>query len=448
MKHILSITLCTLCVIYTHAAEPRHLSLQECRELAVESNINLKSSNERIEASRDILSAYKSNHLPNFSLNGNFLYSTTSFDYAIKGGQLPLFNMDGTPMAGFAYMPDIAFDVEVGSIYSVGAQVTQPIYLGGKISNAIKLARIGISISELSEERTYREVILSIDEAFYNVLKVSEMVIAAHKYQNVVEEFHRQMTNGYKSGMRHRNDLLKVEVRLNEAKLLTQKAENGLRLAKMNLCYNIGLPLSTTNISVNDNFDTELIIDPSNLDISARPEYEMLQKQIEAKELETKITRSDFLPSVSAIASYGYGNGLKLNGNKIVNNATFNGGVIMSVPLFHWGEGRRKSSAKRREVTIAQYEFEDLSQKMTLELMQAINNYEDATLKVALTQTSVTQAEENMRLCENQYNAGMETIADLLEAQALWQKAMSDLTEAHAAQRIAYTTYLKCRGDI
>ncbi len=442
------LTLLALCcsAIPTLAAET--LSLERCRQLAVENSKKLNSRDEKIEASKDLLSAYKSNYLPNFSLSGSYLYSTISFSETITGGNLPLFNLDGTQMAGFAYMPDINYELEVGSIYNVAAQLTQPIYMGGKISNAVKLAHIGVSISEMDRVKSESEVIISADEAFYNLLKVSEMLLSANKYQEVVEEFYRQMTSAYNNGMSRKNELLKVEVRLNEAKLLTQKAENGVRLAKMNLCYAIGLPLSTTDITLVDDFDSLHMVDPTELDVTSRPEYAMLKSQIEAKELEAKITRSDFLPSVSAIASYGYGNGLKINGERLVSNATFNGGVMLSVPIFHWGEGRRKSSAKQREVSIAKNEFEDYTQLMTLELMQAINNYEDATLEVALTQNSVVQAEENMRLSENQYHAGMETLADLLEAQAMWQKSMSDLTEAHAAQRIAYTLYQKCKGEL
>ncbi|MFR9594286.1 MAG: TolC family protein, partial [Rikenellaceae bacterium] len=189
-------------------------------------------------------------------------------------------------------------------------------------------------------------------------------------------------------------------------------------------------------------------VDDSNLNISARPEYAMLGSQIEAKELEAKLTRGDFLPSVSAIASYGYTNGVKLNGNTMFNNAGFTGGVTMNIPIFHWGEGRRKTSAKKREITIAQNQMEDMSQLMTLELMQAINIYNESILEVQLSTSAVAQAEENMRLSKNQYIAGMETLADHLEAQAMWQNAMSELTISRSKNRIAYTQYLKCRGEL
>ncbi len=452
-----------LLLFAVEASAQERLTLAQCREMAIESNYNLKSSREKIASSEDILAAYRSNNLPNLSLSGGYLYSSASLSETIEGGFLPTFSPDATTgelvpnIAGvaadgsyiysqYAYMPDIVFDIECGSIFNVAAKLTQPIYMGGKVSNAIKLAGVGVDVAELSHTLTEAEIVVATDEAFYSTIKVEEMLLAAKEYERVIEEFYRQISNALNAGMAKRNDVLKVEVRLNEAKLMSQKAENGLRLARMNLCYAVGLPLSTREIELVDDFDVRQMIDTHELDITARPEYAMLERQIEAKELEMKISQSEFLPSISAIVSGGYINGATINGSQMFNSPSISGGVMVNVPIFHWGEGRRKTSAARREVTIAQNQFEDLSQRMTLELMQAINSYEEAILEVKLMEQSVAQAKENMRMGESHYRAGMETIADYLESQALWQRALSDLVEAKSSQRVAYSKYQRARG--
>lgn len=452
-----------LCTTTSSVAQQR-LTLDDCREMAKEGNYNLKSSNEKIYASQDMLEAYKSSRLPNLSLSAGYLYSTAAYSETIEGGYLPTYspdantgellpNISGVAPDGsyifsqYAYMPDMVFDVDFGSIFNVGGLVTQPIYMGGKIASAIKLASIGVDVAEMNRKLTESEVLISVDEAFYTTIKVEEMLLAAERYEQVVEEFHRQISNAQRAGMANRNDVMKVEVRLNEAKLARQKAENGLRLSRMNLCYEVGLPLSTRDIDLVDEFDLEALLPSSELDITSRPEYKLLMQQIEAKELEVKISKSEFLPSVSAIVTGGYSNGITINNSPLLNSATLSGGVMVNVPIFHWGEGRRKTSAARREVEIARNQFEDLSHRMTLELMHSINSYEEAILEVQLMTQSVAQAEENMRLSQAQYRVGMETIADYLESQALWQKAMSDLVEANSSQRIAYSKYLKASGQ-
>ncbi len=448
----------------TSVAQIQTITLEQCREMALESSFGLKSIDEKIAASEDMLKAYKSNNLPNLSLSGSYLYSTANFSEAIEGGYLPTFSPDLTTgelvpnvvgyaedgsaiFSSYAYMPDMLFDFEVGSLLSVGLQATQPIYMGGRVSTAIKLAQIGVDAAQIERARSKADVVLSADEAFYTYLKVEELLKSADAYRAVVDEFYRQVESMLKSGMCTKNDLMKVQVKVNEAELNQLKAKNGLILARMNLCYIIGLPISTLDLKLVDIFDTQQSIDRA-LDVTARPEFDLLAKSVEAKELEVKLAQSDFLPSISAMATYNYANGLKLNGESLFGSTpSFTGAIMVNIPIFHWGEGRRKVSAARRAVVIAENTQADLVQKMTLELMQSINAYHEAQLQVALMERTVEQAQENLRLSGREYTAGMETISSYLEAQAMWQKAMSDLVEAKANQRLAFATYSRSRGE-
>ncbi len=438
------------------------ITLEECRAMALENSYNLKSSQLKVAQSEDIVRAYRTNNLPNFSLSGGYFYSTSRLSESISGGYLPTFSPDMTTgemvpnivgvaadgsyiFSSYAYMPDIEFDFEVGSIYTAGVQLSQPIYMGGKVSTATKLAQVGLDVATIEQSRSQTDVILSADEAFFAYLKVEEMVCAANAYRMVVDELYRQVESMLNHGMCTKSDLMMVQVKVNEAELNVLKAQNGLILARMNLCYIIGLPISTTSLEVVDTFNMQQSINPT-LDVTSRPEYELLEKSVEAKELEVKLTQSDFMPSISAMANYGYTNGMKLNGQTLISSPSLSGGVMINIPIFHWGEGRRKLSAARREVEIAENTQADLVQKMILELMQSINTYNESQLQVALVERTVEQAEENLRQSGKQYAAGVVTLATHLESQALWQKAMSDLTEAKANQRIAYLNYCRSRG--
>ncbi len=445
------------------AAQHNAITLERCREMAIESSLELKSSRSRLSASEDILQAYRANRLPSISLSGGYLYSTATLSETIQGGYLPTFTpdlttgemipniagtaADGTPIfSSYAYMPDMNFDIEVGSVFNAGVKAVQSIYMGGKVSTATKLAQVGVDAATIERARSEADVILAADEAFYTYLKVKEMVLSADAYYTTVEEFYRQVESLHNRGMCTKSDLMKVQVQLNDAELKRMKARNGLVLSRMNLCYIVGLPLATLQVDVVDTFDMEHSVDRA-LDVTSRPEFELLAKSIEAKELEVKLAQSDFKPSISALAAYSYTNGVKINGVTALNSSpSFTGGVMVNIPIFHWGEGRRKVSAARHEVSIAENTREDLVQKMTLELMQSINTYTESRARVALTERTVEQAEESLRQSGKQYAVGMETLSAHLEAQAMWQKAMSDLVEARADQRIAYARYCRSRG--
>ncbi|MFI3298323.1 MAG: TolC family protein [Rikenellaceae bacterium] len=433
-KYIITASILIALSALNAVAQP--LTLEECRAMALTNNKKLLSNDLSIEKSNDMLSAYKTNRLPNLSLSSNFLYSTASYTASVDIGILSLI------------MPTPEYEFEVDFAFNANLVLTQPIYMGGKINSAIKLANIGVDVAELNRRQTEAEILVETDQAFYTFLKVEELLKSAEKYHDVITEFHRQMTNACNEGMTTRNELLKVEVRLNEAKLMLKQSENGLRLARMNLCYAIGMPLTTQELSIVDNFDTELALITDKADITNRPEYAMLEKQIEAKALETKLARSEYLPSIAALASYGYINGATINEATLLDSDSFIGGVTISVPIFHWGQGRKKISASKREEAIAQYQLEDMSQLMTLEMMQAANQYDEASFEAVLCEESLVQATENMRLSLDKYNQGMETLGDYLESQALWQKSMSDLVEARSSQRVSYSKYLKSIGAL
>ncbi len=419
------------------SAQDVQLTLEECRELALDNNFSLKSATKKIEQSKEMLAHYKTNFLPNFSLSAGAIYSTAHIEEYVD---YPSFVPD--------FIPEIGVELEVGLAYSGGVKMVQPIYMGSKIATSVKLAKVGVEVAELSQKLSIAEVIIEADKGFYTYLQVEEKLLSAIKYNEVVDEFYRQLQNAYDKGMCTKNDLMKVEVKRNEAKIMVKKAENGLRLSRMNLCYITGLPLTTTSFTLLDEFSESGINSFSldSLDVSARPEYAMLQRQIDAKKLAVKMARSEYLPSIAAVASYGYQNGGTINGKPLLDGFSFTGGVAISVPIFHWGECLRKINAAKDDVEIAENQFNELSQKMTLELTQAANNYQEATYEVELREGALASATENMRLSKNSYTKGMETLANYLESQALWQMAMSELIDARANQRLNYTAYLKATG--
>ena len=101
------------------------------------------------------------------------------------------------------------------------------------------------------------------------------------------------------------NDVLKAQVKHNDALLQLQQAQHGQTLAGMNLCRLIGLDLNTS-LELTDTLSGTITPGILSLpdDLSQRPDYNMLEKQVEMKQKEVNITRSDFLPQVGVTAGY------------------------------------------------------------------------------------------------------------------------------------------------
>ena len=215
--------------------------------------------------------------------------------------------------SGYAYFPGLNLDYKVGTVYTGGVQVEQPLYMGGKIRAAYKMSLLGKEMAHLNEELTASEVILNTDKAYVQLVKAKEMKKVAEKYHVLLNELFRNVKSAHQHGMKPQNDVLKVQVKLNESELALRKADNALRLAGMNLCHYIGRPL-TAGIDISDEFpEVEQEWKTQVADISARPEYGILNKQIAMAEQQVKLNRSELLPRVGVKGSYDYLHGLEIN---------------------------------------------------------------------------------------------------------------------------------------
>ena len=135
--------------------------------------------------------------------------------------------------------------------------------------------------------------------------------------------------------------MLKVQVKLNESELNIRKADNALRLATMSLCHYIGKPL-TADIRTADTFPKCTGHPAANSDISARPEYAILNQQVAIAKQQVKLNRSELLPKIGVKGSYDYIHGLEISDQDLFDGGSFSVLLNVSVPLFHFGANSNK----------------------------------------------------------------------------------------------------------
>ena len=450
MKKTLTLIALILCALTTNAQTP--LTLDQCRQLALDNNKRMVAASKQTQAAHYTQKSYKGNFFPNFIASGTGLYSTADGTFNIPGGNLPTFLPDAngqpTPNGGFAYFPGIDLNYKVRTVWMGGIQVEQPIFMGGKILAAYKMATLGKQMAQLNENLTATENILETDQAYALMVKAQEMNKVAESYHAVLQELMKNVQSAYKHGLKSKNDVLKVQVKLNESELAIRKAENALRLANMNLCHLIGKPLTET-LQISDDFPViEQTLETQINDITTRPEYSLLNKQVDMAKQQVKLSRSELLPQVGIRGSYDYIHGLKVNEQTLFDKGNFSVMLNVTIPLFHFGERINKVRASKAQLEQVRMEQADLNEKMLLELTQAVNNLDEAKLQTALADRSLEQADENRRISKGEYDAGLEPLSDHLEAQALWQQAYETKVDAHFQLYLSYVKYLKAAGKL
>lgn len=423
------------------------LTLTDCIDRA-------KTTNNRIGASlyKNDLANYRKkeafyNFFPQISLTGMGIYSTADGSLDVDGGMLPVVGADGVPTGGGAFFPGIHLDYDVDWLYGGAIQFMQPLYAGGKISTGYKLSKVGQSVARQNLRLTESEVVVETTRAYAALVRAEEMSKVAGVYNKLLVELQRMVQKAVDHGVKSRNDLLKIEVKLNESELNMRRAENAANLAAMNLCHYVGLPLDT-KIEVSEELPETDYSQPSGtVDISSRPEVQMLADQKEAIGLKVRMARAEMLPSVGLVGQYGYIHGLKLAGDNLLDQWNFTAGVQVSIPLLGL-PSRYKIRQAQMEYRLAEEEEADKLGLMTLEATRSANNLDEAALELRLAEKATASAVENLRVSSSQYKVGTETLSDHLEAQALWLQAQQTLIDARINRFLRWMEYNKAIGKI
>lgn len=431
------------------------LSFRECQQLALRHNKEIASATSKITQMRHTVKSCKGYFFPNIYLSATGLYSNASGNYSMPEAALPTFTTgaDGSaiPNGGFAFFPAINLQYETGPIFTGGIMLEQPIYMGGKIKNSYEMSKIGLYLAEANKEKTSSEVIVATSRAYSDVIKAQEILIVTQQYKKLLEELLRTVESAINHGMRTSNEALKVKVRINEAELSIRKAENALRLTKMNLCHIIGKDLNSefaVSLETDPFYNIDIIPSASADMIANRPEHKMLGLQTEYVTKEIAVSRSELLPQIGLQAGYSYNYGLEINDHRLLDNGAFSVALNVSIPLFHFGATSQKVKAQQARLLQAELQKEYISEKLMLELTQSANNLDQAFLELQLAESSITEAEENRRISLSRYESGMETLSDCLEAQLLWQQASQSAIEAKFNLAVCHIDYLRASGRL
>ncbi|MBI5808159.1 MAG: TolC family protein [Ignavibacteriales bacterium] len=441
--YILLITLFSLSQLFAQ----RVLTLEESKQLALQNNAKSKNSKLEIEASRQIRKSAFTNYFPNVSAGG-FKWSAEKglFDIDMQGGNLPVY--DGNPVnlqnpTQFAYFPSSTISIwKKGTIGYINA--IQPIFTGGRIIYGNKLASLGEDVSELKDKMTKDEILLKTEEQYWLIVSLEEKSRTINKYEELLNRLLLQVEDAYKSGIVMKNDVLKVKLKLSEVQLNKSKLENGRKLAAMAFCQHIGISYDSSLV-----FKDELEISDlpqsyfvdKNEALKKRVEYSLLEKSVEAAELQTKIKRGEYLPQAAIGISEMY---MKFDESK---KRTF--GMVfgtVSVPISGWWSGSYELQERSIKEEIAENNFKNNSELLLLQIEKAWQDLNDAYKQYLLSKESKSQAEENFKVNEDSYKNGISTVSDLLEAQALLQQTQDQLTEAKANYIVKKTTYLQVTG--
>lgn len=444
------------------------LSLDDCVMLAMVSNKQIKATDHLINQYVHTQKSVYANFFPNINLNVADFYSTiqasSTMDMATPIGNYIGQNLqDMLPiLIDDAMQKQISQDVtkalvplnpEIGykmrNVLSANITLEQPIYTGGKISTAYRMGQLGVKMATQTQELAREKIIIEVYEAYQLLVKAKEMEVVAHKYDSLLTQLDHDVKSAVRHGMASHNDEMKVAVKKSDAELKIRQAENGIRLARMNLCQLIGKPLDAMIEPVLQQDDDIIGAIDKNASATDRTEYHLLELNTQMANEKVRMEKAAYMPQLGLMFNAGMIDGMELLGNKLFKHK-FNMavGAILKVPLFHANETKHKVAAAKEALLQEQLRQQELTDKMNLDLQQQANEVDEAQLELQLRKRNLEQCEENLHVSRSAYSVGMETLSDLLTAQVLWQEAYAELIESRYQAKVKMMKWRKAAGRI
>lgn len=466
-------------------------SLEEYRAMALEQSKTMLISKEKISQANELKKATFAQFFPNFSANATYMWNQKSISLLSEDALLPIGTMasdgsfsfradqvnnkwtmvEGQPVPldangkpfnpktdpgkiqwkDYAYLPKSAMEYDIHNIFAGGIGFVQPVFMGNKIRELYNISKSNEQIALLDDEKTKRDLLIEVDESYWRTVSVLNKEKLAKEYVALLTKLNDDVDNMYKEGVATKADLLNVRVKLNEANLALTKAQNGLRLSKMALYQLCGLKIDGNYglkdadieqmpLAVENTFDINKVLD-------SRLEIRQLKQLSNIASSNVKIMRGRYMPTLALSANYLVSNPNSYNGYENKFGGMFNAGVVLNVPIFHFGDKMHSLRAAKHQQNMINYQIQDAKEKIELQVNQSNFRMQEANIKLEAAMSNIASANENMKLANEGYKEGVIGITDLLGAQTAWVSANSERIDASIDVRLCQLYLDRAKGE-
>lgn len=421
------------------SAAPRVLTLDECRRMALENNMALKNAALRTQAAQETRKEAFTKYFPQVSLAGMaFTTNHGAMQYDFNAA-IPL------PIPGMSELPiSLDFNLLKKGVMA-GANLVQPVFLGGMIVNGNRLAEVAEAVAELQSQQSADQVTLTVEQYYWQLAELKAKRATVDELMKLLDTLEHQVQVAVDAGVVLRNDLLQVTLRRNQLESDRITLDSGISVLQTLLGQYVGLGLEPVDIDAQINPAAEvelpdgLLVDPATA-LSSTIDYQLLQKQVDAADLQKRLTLGLYLPKVAVGAGWFYHDILRQGHSFGALYAT------VAIPISDWWGGSHALKRAKAQQIIARNEFDDYSQQLQIKMKNCWDQLTAAYRQIGVARESIEQAAENLRLNETFYKAGTTTVDDLLKAQTLFRQANDQYVDALGEYRISTVRYLQATG--
>lgn len=399
-------------------AAPVELTLDQAIEMALTSNPAIKISESELDKAKWDVSVARAGRGPAVTLNHSFNRSQT----AESSTYVYDYNLVSPPKI-------IPVPEYLSTRYTNSVNLSLPLYTGGKLEGTIDKAKLAEKSADLGVTNTEQQIKLNATTGYYSVLQTRNLVGLREESLERLTAHLKNVEAQYNAGTVAKSDVLRSEVEKADAEQNLIIAQNSYELAVSNLNNIISLPLDTPLVVKDElkyqKFDKTLE-ECIAFALEHRPDLVQAQLNVESAKAQIKVAGSGNKISLAATASKNW-TGSEFPGD---DKDTWAVGVSASYNLFDSGLTKGQVRGAQAGHTKAQEQLRQAKDSAQLEVRQAYLNMLEAEKRIETSNVAVTKAEEDYKIAQVRYSAGVGTNLDVIDSQVALTTAKTNYVQA------------------
>ena len=432
MRFTHAVVLLLLCVPSPGQGQDGVLNLTQYQSLALDGNHELREASLSARAAVQAERAAFTSYFPKLNAVGT-------------AGTTGIFPSYVVPVTLFGKLANS----NSGSFAALTA--AQPLFMGGRIVNGNRLAKVGQGAAEAQLALKRNEVLSGSGGKFRRVLVLEEKMKTLRAYALLLEKLYGEVEQGLANGLATRTNLLRVKLKREEVAVNISRLDKSLELARRDMRLYAGMD-EDAPLNLADEAEDIAAPEYSSATLRAclllRAEYSLLQSQFDAARLQRKMKKGEYLPSVTVGASVYradfFGNNNFNSGSYAQDGFAFG---IVSVPLSGWWEASHSVKEMELKENVARSQLSSLGDYLVLDMESKLKNFEESYDRYRLARIGLEDAGANKSEVEDGYKNGTEKLSNYLEALALEQENLAKLAEARGDYFQAETDFLLSTGQ-
>ena len=386
----------------THAQ--KRYTLQECIEQALQQNTEIKRQHVQVEKQAIETETQRLSRLPNLNAD-----ATQKFDFGRSLNRENIYDDNNSQNSSFSLSMEV------------------PLFTGFKISNTITQHKLELRISKENLQKTQNDIALQVATAYYQMLLNKEIAMIAQKQTELTREQESTTRILASHGKVPESQVLDIQAQLSNDKLSATNANNKLRLSTVDLIQLLELDVHIDTFSIAPIEIDMFLLKLNNpeeiyaISKSIMPETKGAQLAIEKNKTGIRLAKSDYYPTLSALAGvssgyYHFSNAENRAFNdQLKNNLQKTVYLTLRIPLFNRFGTRNNIRKARKELENSRLIAENTNKTLYKEIQKTWYDALSSKEKFNSTTKAVAANSEALRYAKEKYEAGKSTVFEYNE---------------------------------